>query len=655
MKGTARRLFSEASGESTSDQNTNNVTHVENEEAPNDDIFVIKTSLKRTKKQPLQERDMNVLVQPSCSPPSKRVCNDVEQQVLSPRKKRVKISISDNADRVVFSPVANRKRKDEDQTLEQQITRMNADIAHKRSLGKVIRVSKEDATHNTITSALQVANPYDTIEIEPGEYTEPLLIEKEGIVLRSANSTELGGDVIIQTNTNTRVLSIRVSHVLISHVTIRQVTDVETTSSCPLVWINSHKSIIPTIQFCDIYGGVDCCIMVSGHAQPILQHNRIHGSKKTGVYYKHHTQGLLVKNDIFGNHYAAVCVRGFSNPNISHNRIHDGLESGIWLKENAKGVIEDNQIFANALPNICVDGKAQPLIFANKIFAGKQAGICVREEGGGMIDCNQIFDNRFPNIIISGSSAITIRNSSIWGGEQGGLWIKNTSTPIITGNRIFNNAHHNVLLNDSCAPIFEKNVICCARDQHERAPHVNQKGVNVKDTSTAVFIDNNVYGHEQSNFELGGSSRPILRNNRIFDSKKCGVFMKHECRALLEENHIYSNEHPNVCIYGHANPELRYNLIYSGYQSGLAIKEFGKGLIENNEIYGNSFANVKVSGYACPKLLGNSIHSSAQSGIWVKDFAQGVIESNHIYSNGGQNIFVEIMHAAPLVQNNQEG
>uniref|UniRef100_A0A7S1J1M0 RING-type E3 ubiquitin transferase n=1 Tax=Eutreptiella gymnastica TaxID=73025 RepID=A0A7S1J1M0_9EUGL len=121
--------------------------------------------------------------------------------------------------------------------------------------------------------------------------------------------------------------------------------------------------------------------------------------------------------------------------------------------------------------------------------------------------------------------------------------------------------------------------------------------------------------------------------------------------TVIEKCDIVSDHFSCIQIDCGCNPLLRNNKIHDSKQCGILIKKNGKGRIENNDIHSNSLSNIYVDANANPVVTSNKIHNSAQHGIWIKQYGIGVFENNTIYNNTMSNIKIE-EGAAPIIKNN---
>eukprot|EP01062_Namystynia_karyoxenos_P011359 TRINITY_DN14061_c0_g1_i1.p1 TRINITY_DN14061_c0_g1~~TRINITY_DN14061_c0_g1_i1.p1 ORF type:complete len:581 (+),score=101.89 TRINITY_DN14061_c0_g1_i1:107-1849(+) len=105
--------------------------------------------------------------------------------------------------------------------------------------------------------------------------------------------------------------------------------------------------------------------------------------------------------------------------------------------------------------------------------------------------------------------------------------------------------------------------------------------------------------------QIDSGANPLVRNNRVHDSKQCGIIVKRNGAGRIECNEIFSNSLSNVYIDAGANPTVRHNQIHSSQQHGIWLKQAACGVISNNTIYNNQMNNIKIEDGATPTIRKN--------------------------------------------------
>eukprot|EP00668_Euglena_longa_P031968 GGOE01041243.1.p1 GENE.GGOE01041243.1~~GGOE01041243.1.p1 ORF type:complete len:355 (-),score=106.19 GGOE01041243.1:113-1177(-) len=121
--------------------------------------------------------------------------------------------------------------------------------------------------------------------------------------------------------------------------------------------------------------------------------------------------------------------------------------------------------------------------------------------------------------------------------------------------------------------------------------------------------------------------------------------------SVIEQCDVASDYYSCIQIDSGCNPIIRNNRIHDSRQCGVLIKKNGKGLVHDNDIFANCLSNVYVDAHADPVVTGNRIHHSKQHGIWVKQHGMGLFEDNTLHNNEMSNVKIE-EGALPTIRNN---
>lgn len=134
---------------------------------------------------------------------------------------------------------------------------------------------------------------------------------------------------------------------------------------------------------------------------------------------------------------------------------------------------------------------------------------------------------------------------------------------------------------------------------------------------------------------------PVLRRNRIHNSRMSGIFIYDGGRGTIEDNDIFANALAGIEIKAEADPVIRRNRIHHGKQAAIMVSAHGGGTIEDNDVFANTFSGIEIKREASPTIRNNIIRDGLQSGIYLHEIGFGTIENNNIHGNHGSGIWVE--------------
>lgn len=313
--------------------------------------------------------------------------------------------------------------------------------------GSVIVVDQAGAgLFTAIPPALAVAREGDTIVVRPGDYADPLVLDKPGIHVRGVGRAE----VMLSHAEEACTVVFRAASVL-SGMTIRS----QVPYYCAVRFESGEGG---ELADCDVSSvNLSCIIVTSGCRTSTVRGCSIHSSKQHGVSCKHDTAPLLEDNEIFDNGQPNVVVESGAEPVILRNRIHSSGQNGVWFRNAAKGELRDNEIFGNTYSNVDIMAEAVPHIEGNRIHTSQKCGICVAEHGGGVIRRNEVFGNGYSNVGIMSGATPELSHNKIYGGKQHGILVKANAQGTIEDNTVCDNALANIKMEEGAETVSRNN------------------------------------------------------------------------------------------------------------------------------------------------------------------------------------------------------
>ncbi len=304
--------------------------------------------------------------------------------------------------------------------------------------------------YSTIQSAINDANPSDTIFVYNGTYYENVVVNKTvNLIGEDCNNT------IIDGGGNDDVIQVIENSVYISGFTIQ---------NCKLsptyAGVDIHSESC-TIENNNIVSNVDG-IFGHGASDMAIANNTILLNNNHGIYLlSFSNNNTIIDNNITGNYVQGIRIQDSFNNTISDNKIEENIDDGINLylyahdniisnniiKNNYDDGIQlydscDNNIISN---NIITDNTDEGILLndsSNNIMSGNNINSFLLSTTGIFLDHsdhNIIFDNyvhhNYHGIEIQHSELNTITCNNLTYNNNTGVWLRYYSND----NKIFNN------------------------------------------------------------------------------------------------------------------------------------------------------------------------------------------------------------------------
>lgn len=493
-------------------------------------------------------------------------------------------------------------------------------------------------TYTTIQDAIDAAPPQSHIYVASGLYTQPLFINKPGLVIEiqddrsEAQLTCAKGPLVaisLGEDETFTLKGFRLIHTAVpekkselSHISDTY-QDMSESSMTIENWIRSFR--ISRNMNCAIWadGGKimieNCHISLSSCKQPLpgivcssgkTLINRCnikgHGEIPTvGVYlsdgglyitnskiYKHRGCALVLnsksKNDvlitqsqILGNvNCGILCIGEESSPVIERCKIahNEGIGIKVCLYNTAK--IKACEIKKNETGIQIQNG--DPFIFLNMIKQNTAEGIKAIADKDhrcdGKIMSNDIFENEF-GIVCSGYNCHTRieANGMISSNKKAGIKVTDTAHITIVRNEIYSNSEQGILLVNGTSAHIERNNI-----YSNTKANIGFGGQENCDTS---IVENNIFkGMSEGIFQMEGGTSWIKRNH-VYDNVDGLVILN--SHPIITMNLIYDNKRSGITVAGNSQPHVVDNEIFRNTAVGIIIRDVSSGLYSRNTTFGN--------------------------------------------------------------------
>jgi F-box protein 11 len=234
--------------------------------------------------------------------------------------------------------------------------------------------------HASIAEAIAAANAGDRILVQPGLYTEPLVIDKPLELVGQGDVSEI---VVRVGNANT--LAFRTNIGRVSNMTLQQAHG-EREWSCVSVTQGRLE-----LEDCDITSLGHPCVAVLDGADPRVRRNRIHDGN--GVFVYAQSLGTFEDNEIYNNSGTGIEVTESANPTFRRNIIRSNDESGVLVQKGGLGTFEDNNIVDNGRCGLSVRSGGKPTVRRNRMNRNRHEAIWIYDDGGGIFEDNDLTEN----------------------------------------------------------------------------------------------------------------------------------------------------------------------------------------------------------------------------------------------------------------------
>lgn len=434
-------------------------------------------------------------------------------------------------------------------------------------------------SYSSIQTAIDKANPSDTVLIKEGLYKEHLKVDKD-LLIKGQNKQE----VTIRSNRTDHPMFIigpSAIDVTITDLTVWDAGGLHCDgedNACPYGLVargksniklsnvkiarNSHGGIYlsdsaeATVKDSHITNNLYGGIHLSGSAKINLEDNNIVNSNGSGVFLSDSSEAKIV-NNMIRDHGDGISLRDKASAKIKFNTVR-GTSTAIENKSTNPVVVAGNQIYDNSeelvgnidqpeerekwsmpsarkilLPNedySCLQHAIDALVSGGTIIVnGKLNASAIIEKdvtikGGGK--ASTLAHHSKPVISLKEEADVTLKGLKIDGPDKGsGLVLRNNAKLGVKNSTIKASGNGLRLWNNSRAKIIESGLVN------------NSTGIALRDASRAL-IEGSLVEKNFIGIDLWENSKVAVERSEIRNSKKNGIRTNNSSTAYIKENNI---------------------------------------------------------------------------------------------------------------------
>ncbi len=496
------------------------------------------------------------------------------------------------------------------------------------SVGQEFLVSREGkGDFRSIGEAIRSAEAGARIRVDPGEYHETLLVDKDIEIIAVGEP----GAVVIDVK-GAACLIIRTGKAVVRGLSLysRGGADGRRHNSVDIL----QGELL--MEDCDILCSSQAAVSVQGvGASPTLRRVRIRDSKTGGIVFFAGAAGVLEDCEISGNSGPGVLLGAAADPVLRDCVIHEGRDAGVVIGEGGKGSFENCNIHSHAGPNVQLSDGAAPLFSGCCIHHGQQAGLLIRSGAQGLFEECDIYANVLTGVTVAQSANPIFRRCLVRDGHSNGLTVADGGQGLFEDCTLSGNAFAGIKVTKGGNSALTRCIISGGRragivvhahgraaltdcDLHSNAQANAQveahgtlvlRGCKIHDAGEAgvLFAGDgrmegcDVYGNAQAGVDVPAGGTPVLRRCRLHHGHYPGLLV-HGGGAVLEHCELFANAMPNAAVGESGRIDMRHCRLYDGRQYGLLLWAGGTGRIEDCELTGNTLGGVRLTQAVSPSF-----------------------------------------------------
>ena len=266
--------------------------------------------------------------------------------------------------------------------------------------------------------------------------------------------------------------------------------------------------VLNNVCYRNMGGGIGFMAQSRGLAQG----NRCFENFYAGIGHEN-ASPMIIENSCWNNVRAGIGISEGACPIVMRNRCYENRRAGIGNRtgKNTRPLIEDNDCYRNGMAGIGADEEAAPMIRGNRCYQNKMAGIGSRSHASPMIVGNECYENEMSGIGQEGDARPTLINNHCHHNKLSGLGFNacDDGVGVAIGNRILENGKVAVGIQAGWKVTLLSNEL----ERTGGLPPI----VMVFEGATAVFRDNRISGEGVAGVRVAGTV--VMDGNRFVGKK----------------------------------------------------------------------------------------------------------------------------------------
>lgn len=481
--------------------------------------------------------------------------------------------------------------------------------------------------YKSISSAMNSAEPGDTIFVKAGVYREPNRIIFKNAVQLIGETTDKVSIQIEDEKASCIILVKDCNNALIQGITVESVSTLAGKSRQKGIQVKDSSVVINECQIRNMPG--DGLFVTSKSdlslKKSIIESNSGDGANIWGlktlavieqtVFVKNVGQGVrfflgsggsITKSLFEGNNDNGILVLNKCGPvTVRECACITNGQNGIYFGET-KGQIKNNYLAGNLKLGIYVNGAPDTTVSGNRCISNASYGICFDSGATGIAEKN-ICENNI----------------------ESGIYATGLKTDVkISANSCRQNIGHGITFYQCVRGTIESN-IC---EGNGRA------GIYMCETGKGVaVVDNWCRENEKDGIYFLRVTDTVSKGNISSSNKQTGIRFAEKSSAVAENNNCYSNRWSGICVMGvGATAILTNNECFENYPSGILFSHSAVGTAKNNLCQNNPWSGIAARGLGTkPTLISNTCKSNGAWGIVTWAGAEpSIANDNTILGNG---------------------
>jgi nitrous oxidase accessory protein NosD/Holliday junction resolvasome RuvABC ATP-dependent DNA helicase subunit len=510
-------------------------------------------------------------------------------------------------------------------------------------------------THRSIGAAIRAAADGAVVSIQPGSYTESLVLDRDITVV-----AEKGPGTVRIFAAHGPALSVSAGHVV-----LRELEFGGGDAAEPVVLARGGSL---ELERCELSNGR---LELARDTTAQVRGCTVHGAKRSGVHVTGTARGSFEDCTVRAIDGYGITLVDTARADLLRTRVQRTTDCGVLLSGTSSATFDDCELAHTGDAALLVHAPAQPLLRGCRLHDTKAQGIRIEDvpdrpapqplhpaepepeaagpdAGGGgafagqderriRLDKCEIFRTQAEGVLVSGSSGVLLRDCDVREARGAGLFACGSARVELESVRI-------VDVPDSAVTVAESAEV---RARNAVFSRTGTGGLLADGDAVLELADCRIATTGHSAVQLAGNARAVLMDCAVEDSAQHGIWLSEGADLLAERTRIERAKLAGVQV-DRADAVLR-DCVISEADTGVRLDTRHRPLLDACEFRAIRRTGIEVGSDTAALIRGGQVAGTGSAGVFLEEGSQAWIEEMEISDAQGSGL-VLWTGAAPRIR-----
>ncbi|MBT0770196.1 AAA family ATPase [Kineosporia sp. J2-2] len=470
-------------------------------------------------------------------------------------------------------------------------------------------------SYRTVSDAVAAAVPGDVISIQPGTYTESIVLDRE--VTLSAS----GASGVWIESRDAPVVTVTAESAALSGIGLRHSGK------------QSSAVDVPTGRL-----RLDECTVEADGVAALFAHGAVEVQARgcdfsnpggAGLLFVDGAQARIGECRIHRTSASAVVIRSGANPQFVDCTIEDVDGSGLLAADNARGVIRSTRISRAGNPAVAIEGSSSPQISGTTIESASGVGLLIASDSTPVLQDCVIVDSAAQGIVLVERAAPELRRVGVRSPASYGVQVLSGSAGTFAECSVSDAGNVGVTVTDDASTAFEALSVSGGA----------AAAVAVSGSATPMFDDLRIDRPAGAGLTLAGQAAPQVRRAVVAGAGADGVLVGDQAAGVFQDLTISRPEGAGLNVTSPGQPHFSGVTITASIGAGVRV-EGGRLDLAGTEITDAGAEGVLVTDEGTARVSRTRISRARRSGMEWTSGARGSASECEVLDGGGDGIVV---------------